>query len=478
MKTNKTILTLFLTATVFTVLSAPLPAGGIFSSFKIPKTALSKQREEEAKIRETQITDSLLNSISVDSLTRTVYEMFPPFLSTPRILGGLDELQYPETELQMPSYPKLAGVVHYNDSTFSIIYPKTLPVEVTDPIPDWFKKSLRFQNQIHEAAYRMMISNPSTVEFADWNLPLPPRIPNEDYSFKAFLKRMNLPEQIVYEEPVLPEIVIKRRNWLHTFNVALQFSQAYVSPNWYQGGNSYLAGLFNFAWNVELNTVFYPKLLFQSSVEYKLAVNSNPKGSLHKYNTSQDLFQYNLKTGLKAFNHWFYSLNLLFNTQFFNAYPEDSMKRESTLLSPGTLNIGLGMTYTLEKKRLNLTATISPLAYNLKTCIASDIDHEQFGIKQYRKSVSEIGSSAEINLTWKFTDNISWKSKLFLFSDYSYFLGDWENTFNFQLNRFLSTQIYLHPRFDSSAEKRKSWGYWMIREVLSFGISYTFATPK
>ena len=31
---------------------------------------------------------------------------------------------------------------------------------------------------------------------------------------------------------------VKLRNWLHTFNSSLQFSQAFISPNWYQGGNN------------------------------------------------------------------------------------------------------------------------------------------------------------------------------------------------------------------------------------------------
>lgn len=283
------------------------------------------------------------------------------------------------------------------------------------------------------------------------------------------------------ESPAAPaeEVPAPRYNWLHTVSTALQISQAYVSDNWYQGGNSYVSGLFNFSWNVDLNPAYHPNLLFQSSLEYKFAINSNPKGSVHKYNISQDLFQYNLKTGLKAADHWFYSLNLLFNTQFFNAYPEDALERTSTFLSPGTLNLGLGMTYSLQKKGANFTVTISPLAYNLKTCIASDINHEQFNIRQDRKTVSEIGSSAEANLIWNFTKNISWKSRLFLFTNYKYFLADWENTFNFQVNKFLSTQLFIHPRFDSSAESLSpKWKYWMLHEILSFGIAYTFATPK
>lgn len=437
---------------------------------------LSGSQQQEALATKT---DSLLNAIVPDSLTMDTYSLFPPYYTRPLILGSFREIEPNVVEIPGLRYLDYAGVIHDMDSIVEYEYPARLPAILEDPIPEWFKMKLRQENIINDAAYWMMITSPQSIEYADWNLPQPPRLPEEDFSFHAFLRRLNLPE-IDPSLAVIPEVEPPKKHWLHTFNVALQFSQAYVSSNWYQGGNSYLAGLFNFTWNVDLNTVFHPNLLFQSSLQYKLAVNSNPKGSLHKYNTSQDLFQYSLKTGLKAFNnHWFYSLNLLFQTQLFNAYPEDSKDRTTTLLSPGMLNVGLGMTYNLEalKKRLKLSASISPLAYNLKTCLANDIDHEQFGMQQNQKTLNEIGSSAEINLTWNITDNISWKSRMFLFSDYHYFLADWENTFNFQLNKFLSTQIYLYPRFDSSTiASETKWRHWMFREILSFGISYTFTT--
>lgn len=454
-------------------------APNVFGTINIKKTPQQEIDELLEKRREMLKTDSLLNTVHIDSLTRAVYIQFPLQYTSPLIIGPLEENQFITINTERPSYQSLAGVAFQaNDSTVQTIHPASLPADIADPIPEWFKTTLRMRNQLHDARLRMMIANPYTIQYTDWELPIPPRLPNEDHSYHAYLKTLNLPEPSP-EDVVIPTVEIKKKHWLHYFNVGLQFSQAYVSNNWYQGGNSYLAGLFNFTWNVDLNTVYHPKLLFQSSLQYKLAVNSNPKGSLHKYNTSQDLFQYSIKGGLKAFNHWFYSVNGLFQTQLFNAYPADSEVRSSTLLSPGTFNLGVGMTYTLVKKGANFSISISPLAYNLKTCIASDINHEQFGIKPNRKTVSEIGSSAEANLTWNISDKFSWKSRVFLFTDYDYFLFDWENTLNFQFNKVLSTQIFLHPRFDSSTDRMASkWRYWMFHEILSFGISYTFQTPK
>ena len=79
-------------------------------------------------------------------------------------------------------------------------------------------------------------------------------------------------------------------------------------------------------------------------------------------------------------------------------------------------------------------------------------------------------------MTWKMTPNISYRTRVFLFSDYDYFLSDWENTFSFDINRFLSTQIYVHLRYDTSTDTNTSWRHFMLREVLSFGLSYSWST--
>lgn len=346
-----------------------------------------------------------------------------------------------------------------------------------EKLPKWLEDALRSYDFQEDFVYAYMIGNPSAIEYAYWDLPEPPKLLPDDVSFKGFLRKLKLPE-IDIEKAVLPEEDLKRIYWLHTFNTLLQFSQAYVSSNWYQGGNDYLALLFNLVWNVQLNKVYHPNLLFQSNLQYKLALSSNPKGQLHKYTISEDALQYNLNTGIKAYGNWFYSFNLMFKTQLLNNYEEDSYVRTASFLSPGDLNLGLGMAYSYQNKykTFQFTATISPLSYNLKTCISDKVDHEQFNIKPYRRAKNEIGSNAEFNMSWDICSNVQYKTRLFLFSDYSYFLSDWENTLSFNINKFLSTQIYVHLRYDSSAEKTTAWKNFMMREILSFGLSYTFAT--
>lgn len=413
-----------------------------------------------------------------DSLVSAYYSFHNIMPLKPRVFSGYRGIYNPTAPEPVSDYTSIAGVVEDRDSVFMILRPSPLPEGFDDNIPAWLRTAMRAERIIGNLEYSYMISNPLEIETAYWDLPVPPRLPEEDKSFAGYLKRLDLPD-IDPSKATLPEIVREKRHWLHTLNVGLQFSQAYVSSNWYQGGNDYLALLFNFAWNVELNTVFHPNLLFQSALQYKLGINSTPRESLHAYNISQDLFQYNLKTGFKAFTNWFYSFNLQFNTQLFNAYPDDSDLISASFLSPGSLNLGLGMTYNFQnkKKTFKLSLSISPIAYNLKTCVNNRIDPVQFNIKPGRHSVSEAGSNLEGTFEWAIRDNIHWKSRIFLFTDYKYFLADYESTLDFAINRFLSTQLYLHPRYDSSSDFMASrWHYWMLREILSFGLSYTFST--
>lgn len=442
--------------------------GQTFKHIKSTEELEEAAKEELEELVEPEVPDSIPieyispDSLAPDSVVDALYLRFPPKNLMPRIFSGYRSMTANKREFTLPPFA----------------IPDTTEHPLSNPIPDWLKASRRAGEIREDLEYNLMIQDPLMIEYAYWDLPVPPKLPEDDHSYAGYLRSLDLPT-IDVSGAVLPTMKMDRRYWLHYFNTGIQFSQAYVSDNWYQGGNNYLALLFNFTWNVDLNTVYHPNLLFKSSLTYKLALNSTPKGSLHKYSITQDDFQYNLNLGLKALKHWFYSFNLQFRTPFFNAYPDNSEIRKGSFLAPGSLNLGLGMTYTLQnaKKTFNLTMAISPLSYNLKTCIVPEIDHAQYNIEPWRKTASEVGSNLEANMRWQIRDNILWTSRLFLFTDYNYFLADWENTFNFQLTKFLSTQIYLHPRYDSSSNWGSSkWHYWMFKEILSFGLSYTFST--
>ncbi|MDE7410993.1 MAG: DUF3078 domain-containing protein [Paramuribaculum sp.] len=367
--------------------------------------------------------------------------------------------------------------------TYQYLDSLSFMTDVTHDVPEafyWLEDLGRSRDLIEHARQRYAINSPGNVKYLLKNLPEPPK------SYRAFVDpattHIVLEEIKVDEKQLSSEITanIDEKHWLHNFNSSLQFSQAYISPNWYQGGNSSFNLIALVAYNVKLNTKFYPKYLFEFNVQYKFSLNSTPEDKVHDINISEDILQINATAGLKAAHRWFYSANFMFKTQLFNSYPTNSDKLQSSFLSPGELNLGLGMTYSYEneKKTVNFGVSLSPLSWNMKTCITDRLDETAYGIEPGRKVVNNVGSSAELTLAWKITYNISYTSRLFIFSDYKFIQADWEHTFDFNINKFLSTRLYLHMRYDSQTPivLGSNWKKFQLKEILSFGFAYKFGT--
>ncbi|MBD5307807.1 MAG: DUF3078 domain-containing protein [Bacteroides sp.] len=328
------------------------------------------------------------------------------------------------------------------------------------------------------ARQQLMIDNPLKVEYVLSEMAVAPE------GFKSAVApgatQMTLEEIVLVpaSNNYLVGVETRPIHWLRTFQASLQFSQAYISPNWYQGGSNNLNAILNIYYNIKLNEKFHPNLLFDTTVQYKLGLNSAPDDTLHSYNVTEDLFQVYSKFGLKASNNWYYTLNTTFKTQLTNSYVTNQNVKKSAFMSPGELNIGLGMTYSKTTPRLQFNASIAPLSYNLKTCLSDELDPENFGIDAGKKAKSEFGSSSELTFKWKWSYNINYSSRLFLFTDYEYAQGDWENTISFDVNRFLSTQFYFHLRFDTQSPRLPDtdWHRFQFKEIFSFGFAYKFST--
>ena len=342
---------------------------------------------------------------------------------------------------------------------------------------DWVNDRNDAMLRYQKLRQRYMIDNARHVRYNINTLPEAPK------RFRAFVDpttaHITVEEISVDKSEVkgaVDAVEVKKIHWLQQFDGMIQFSQAYNSPNWYQGGNNNLNTIIQGVYNARLNQTFHPNLLFENTVQYKLGLNSAPDDSLRNYSISEDNFQINSKFGVKAAKRWYYSATLQFKTQLLNNYRKNTNDLSAAFLSPGELNLGLGMTYEYSTPSGNFktNASIAPLSYNLKICTNDKIDERQFGIKEGHTSVSQYGSNIDCRLEWKLAYNISFNSRLTAFTNYEYLQGDWENTLSFSINRFLSTQIYVHLRYDSTTGRYEDskWHKWQLREVLSFGFSY------
>ena len=110
-----------------------------------------------------------------------------------------------------------------------------------------------------------------------------------------------------------------------------------------------LTAILNLVYNVKLNQKFYPKLLFETNISYKLGINSSPDDTIRSYNISEDLFQLNSKFGYKAFRRWYYSTSVQFKTQLLQSYNTNSTTLRSAFMSPSQTNVGVGTPSLVEK---------------------------------------------------------------------------------------------------------------------------------
>ncbi len=349
-----------------------------------------------------------------------------------------------------------------------------------NPALRWMEDDASVSRRSRAILQRMVIRNPSA---APYNVEFLPESPKE------WVVEVNPDEHSIVirdlsdvekaDQTTFGPVIIKKKHWMRTFNASLQFSEAYISPNWYQGGNNNLNALLNLYYNVKLNQKYHPKLLFENTFQYKLGINNAPDDSLRNYNISQDIFQINTVFGIKARDKWYYSVTGQFKTQFLNNYAKNSNVLNAAFMSPATLTLGLGVTYNTTGPKYTFDASIAPLSYNLDICTNKRVDETSYSIDEGKHFKHSFGSSVECKLAWTIAYNIKLSSRLFAFTDYKSAYADWENTVVFEINRFLTTQLFVHFRYDTETPYYAEYGHWkklQIKEILSLGFAYTFST--
>lgn len=381
--------------------------------------------------------------------------------------------------LPLPAYFFLPSVFdHHKFPSESSPFAKDLS---GNPNLRWVEEQVALDNAMEAIKYNLFSTHPEIVPY---NIDMLPEAPKKYHAVVDPSEHTIEIRELASATDVnttISSAPVKKRHWISTFNALLQFSQAYVSPNWYQGGTNNINMLANAVYNVKLNTEYHPNLLFETTVQYKLGINNAPNDTVHSYNITDDIFQVNTTFGIKAAKRWYYSFTGQFKTQLLNSYNTNSQNLRSSFLSPGELTVGIGMTYNYanSKKTFTFDASLAPLSYGLKTCISHRLNPANYGIDADRVTKHNFGSSAEIKVTWKICHNINYASRIFAFSNYDSFQADWENTLAFTINRFLTTQINVNARYDTLTpyyENHPTWKKLQIKEILSIGFSYKFSS--
>ena len=268
--------------------------------------------------------------------------------------------------------------------------------------------------------------------------------------------------------------VLKPNFWKKTAAASMQFSQYSISDNWYQGGESTNALLSEI--KLTSNYDDRQRVQFENSLEIKIGFITAPSDTVHEWKTNADLFRLNSKLGVRAIKNLYYTIAAEFKTQFFSNYRTNTNDLISTFLSPAQLDLSVGMDYKLNKNKFNMSLMGAPFSYTFIYINDDDIvNPASFNVEPGHSSANLFGSKITANLDWKIAKNISYITKLEYFTTYDKVIASWENTFNFQLNRYLSTKLFIHARYDDGvALTEENDTHFQLKEMLTFGLSYTW----
>lgn len=292
--------------------------------------------------------------------------------------------------------------------------------------------------------------------------------------------------QITLSEPPKPtvqdplrgikKILLPRQYWSFGWNSVLQFSQAYISPNWHKGGNS------NFnLYNRQLFKADYKKeqLSWNNELEWRLSVFTSPADTVSRYRVADDLLRLRSNIGWESpLKNLFYTLDAEVRTQFFKMREENKTKILSDLFSPVITTVGGGIKYVYEHKsstyygrKVRLEVNFAPIAYDFRWTLNGNMDLTRHGFKKGERIYSAVGSMFRANLDFDITQSFAWRSRLYYNTSYKRIETEWENAFIFALSKYFSTRLNVHLRFDDAVPKTLENPYRIqINQLFSFGI--------
>lgn len=274
--------------------------------------------------------------------------------------------------------------------------------------------------------------------------------------------------------------------WLTKGNAQVLVNQASFT-NWAQGGNNSVSGTALLNYNITYNDSL---TIWENVFDFGYGLINTKEFGTRKNEDKIDL--------LSNFNHiaatdLYYSGKFNFKSQFVEGYnyPNDSVE-VSNFLAPAYVILSAGMTY---KPNSDFSFYLSP-ATGKMTIVNDDTLSAQgaYGVTPGDKIRMEFGAYATLDYKKALMENITFKSKLDLFNNYTDPKSEnranidvnWENSLNLTVNEYITVNIFAHliydhdilvPLFKEVDGEEVSDGVGrrlQVKQTLGLGFSYKF----
>ncbi|MFA7325814.1 MAG: DUF3078 domain-containing protein [Candidatus Kapaibacterium sp.] len=274
--------------------------------------------------------------------------------------------------------------------------------------------------------------------------------------------------------------------WLTQGNAQLLVNQASFT-NWAQGGNNSVSGTAMLNYNITYNDSI---TIWENVFDFGYGLINTDEFGTRKNEDKIDI--------LSNFNHiaatdLYYSGKFNFKSQFVEGYnyPNDTVE-VSNFLAPAYVILSAGMTY---KPNADFSFYLSP-ATGKMTIVNDDVLSAQgaYGVTPGDKIRMEFGAYATLDYKKELMKNITFKSKLDLFNNFTDPNADnranidvnWENSLNLTVNEYITVNIFGHLIYDhdilvplfkdvDGVEVSDGVGRRLqVKQTLGLGFSYKF----
>ena len=263
--------------------------------------------------------------------------------------------------------------------------------------------------------------------------------------------------------------VLKPNFWKTKGSFSMQFTESYFSENWYQGGTNNLNMLSTMS--LEANYDNKRKMQWYNKLDARIGFYQNEGAEIQ---SNQDLLRATSKLNLKAIYNWNYTVEAQGNTQMMQHFESDKVTLKTRFLAPVDATLTIGMDYRKNFKKGSISVFPGPLSYKI-TYVAVPEVAKRYNFEDGKSFRDDIGSKLEVNFNYQLAKGLNYVTRFYYYTGrYEYVQMDWENTFNFQMNKHLSAKFFFHVRYDDNRDPHEEYGYLQFKEYLTFGLNYSW----